>query len=254
MRQVLLYLTLKYNGDWDKIYEALDKQEKIPLSELELIEEKITCDFISLVDRNYPVYLKNTYKPPFVIFYKGNPNLLESYHKTIAVVGGSSTSEYSEQQLDKFIKDLTKEQRYISTFHDVGVCESVVNQCLKYNASMIMVVKEGIKPFIDEHKTLSNKLDAIDHLVLSEIFISKDSDVKSLNSYANRLLTGISKGIVFMPFEYKNTISKLANTAIVEGKEVFSIPERNGEMNGTNKLIKQGAKLSENIQDILNEL
>ena len=71
MRKVLLYFALKYQGDYKKILNAIAEKEQISQEELETVESKIKCNYITLLDDDYPVVLKNTGTPPFVLFYYG---------------------------------------------------------------------------------------------------------------------------------------------------------------------------------------
>ena len=69
MRKILLYFALKYNGDYKKIYEAIQNKEIADKEELENIETKINCKYITIIDSNYPLYLRNISMPPLVLFY-----------------------------------------------------------------------------------------------------------------------------------------------------------------------------------------
>lgn len=108
MENVLLYFSLKYNETWDKIYQALESKEKITYKELEDVTTRISSDFITILSPLYPNYLKNTHKPPFVIYYKGDISLLSKYTKTVAMVGGSEINDYSKNNIEKLIKDFSK--------------------------------------------------------------------------------------------------------------------------------------------------
>jgi DNA processing protein len=58
MDQVLLYFNLKYKGNWDKIYDALEHKERIEASDLEDIEKRINCKYITILDKRYPNNLR----------------------------------------------------------------------------------------------------------------------------------------------------------------------------------------------------
>ena len=67
---ILLYLTLKYNGDWDKIYKALQDKEDIDYKDAEKVLDEYPGEYITILDDEYPAILKQCYKPPFVLLIR----------------------------------------------------------------------------------------------------------------------------------------------------------------------------------------
>ena len=71
MNVILIYFARKYKGDWDKIYEALEKKEKVSISEIKETEKWISetkLRIVTILDVDYPRKLKQAYKPPFVLW------------------------------------------------------------------------------------------------------------------------------------------------------------------------------------------
>lgn len=254
MEKVLLYFSLKYKGDWDKIYNALDKKEKIPHQDLEGINSKVKSNYITILNPLYPKYLKNVFKPPFVLFYKGDISLINHFHKTIGLVGGETVSDYDNKQIETLTKGLNKEDRIISTFNEIGANEIILNNSLALKNRIILILNGGIKEFIDESQSRYDKLQLTNHVVITEIYeIEKTSD-SNVEESTFRLLSGLSKGLLFFPYNSSEKLKNLISISLNDGKEIFAIPENNKKNSGTNKLIKQGAKLVENVHDILNEI
>ncbi|WP_338985460.1 DNA-processing protein DprA [Spiroplasma endosymbiont of Diplazon laetatorius] len=251
MENVLLYFSIKYKGDWDKIYHALDTKEKITHKDLDEISSKIDCNFITILSPLYPSYLKNTHKPPFVIFYKGDITLLSKYHKTIALVGGNEVNDYGIQNIDSLMQELDSENVIFSTIENEGVNNEVLDNSIKNEYSLIKVIQDSMKDYLKKSIDLPERKKL---LAITEVYESDISLNDQINDYSNRALCGISKGIVFVQFKNNDPINKLFSFAINEGKEVFAIPDSTFSKNGTNKLIKNGAKLVENAKDILNEI
>ena len=69
-RDILLYLTLKYNGDWDKIYNAIKNKEDIDYKDAEKTLDEYPGEYITMLDEEYPAILKQCYKPPFVLLIR----------------------------------------------------------------------------------------------------------------------------------------------------------------------------------------
>ena len=66
-REVLLYFTLKYGGDWEKIYKAICTKEDIDYEDAERVVDEYPGEYITMLDKEYPEILKHTYHPPFVL-------------------------------------------------------------------------------------------------------------------------------------------------------------------------------------------
>lgn len=75
---VLLYFALKYDGDFNKIYHAIDTHEQIDFTTFNKLMSTVKHKYITIVDPRYPNYLKDKYNPPIVLFYQGNIKLFEN--------------------------------------------------------------------------------------------------------------------------------------------------------------------------------
>ena len=71
MRKVIIYLAIKYQGDWQDIYNSIKRKEK-PDSDFEEIINKVNDNVITILDKDYPKVFSSLLRPPFVIFYKGD--------------------------------------------------------------------------------------------------------------------------------------------------------------------------------------
>jgi DNA processing protein len=160
MDKVLLYFALKYQGNWDKIYEALDKKEKIKAEDLATIENKINCKYLTIINPLYPNKLKNSYKPPFILFYQGDINLLINYFKIVGLVQETTISDYSLQQTKKILKELNKENKTILTlgFTDSETCE-IDHQIFITNQMKEIKIKENQLAISEsfEESTINNQ-------------------------------------------------------------------------------------------------
>jgi len=230
MDKVLLFFALKYNGNWDKIYDALDKKEKINQEELDVVETKINCKYLTIINPVYPNNLKNSYKPPFVLFYQGNINLLVNYYKIIGVVEEIITSPYSLEQTKKIVQGLEKEKKTILTLGS-----TIWNKDKKEN--QIKVVNE-LKLVEHEPK----------NLIIGESFALNNS-----NEY-ERLVFGMSSWIFVSELKTTNKLFENLKLMVGNSSEIFVLPqENNNQKLANNWLIKQGAKLVEQVTDLLNE-
>ena len=68
MRNILIYFSIKYKGDYKKIYQAIYNKEKVDELEIEKIK-KSNIKAITIIDDNYPIKLKTCFQPPLVLFF-----------------------------------------------------------------------------------------------------------------------------------------------------------------------------------------
>ncbi|MDD8037427.1 MAG: hypothetical protein PHC59_14890 [Thomasclavelia ramosa] len=91
MRNILVSMALKYEGDFNKIYDALANKTQFTDNEIIDLKKDIKSSYVTIIDSNYPEALKTMESPPFVLFYEGNIKLLDKFLPTKVF----STSETS---------------------------------------------------------------------------------------------------------------------------------------------------------------
>ena len=142
-RNLLLYLSIKYEGDWDKIYFAIKAKEKISKEEVEEAVSTNKTPFITIIDDEYPDALKNIYKPPFVLFYYGDLSLLDNSNSFLAVVGSRNCYKENCDALNKIISELNNEYIIISGLA-IGIDTCAHKSILRNGGKTIAVLGCGI--------------------------------------------------------------------------------------------------------------
>ena len=74
--ELLLYLSLKYNGDNTKITEAINRQETIDFEQQRILLCDFNSNYVTILSDEYPEKIKLGENPPYVLFYKGDINLI----------------------------------------------------------------------------------------------------------------------------------------------------------------------------------
>lgn len=69
---VLLYFSIKYNGDWTAIYKAIRNLEEFSEEKLAEYKKELTCNYVTMLSNDYPMKLKEINQPPYVLFYLGD--------------------------------------------------------------------------------------------------------------------------------------------------------------------------------------
>lgn len=77
MKDVLLYFAMKYDGDFRKMFHAIEKKESVDKQLLNEYKKQVKHKYVTIVDQRYPEYLKKVECPPIVLFYKGNLKLID---------------------------------------------------------------------------------------------------------------------------------------------------------------------------------
>lgn len=224
---------------------------------LDNIKEKLYKKSVKYVCKNhddYPEKLRNIYNPPKVLFYKGDISLLKK-NFNIAMVGSRKPSSYGINCAKTISKKLSNDGVGIISGLALGIDSYSHLGCLEGMSKTIAVLGSGVdNPLPKQNIVLSDKILADGGLILSEYGI--DSKVFPYNfSNRNRIISGLSEGVIVVEAAMKSGALITVDFALEQGKMVFAVPGNiNSEMSrGCHKIIKDGAKLIENIDDILNE-
>ena len=204
-------------------------------------------------DKQYPKSLLNIAKPPEELYINGD--LLPSDENAIAIVGTRTPTQYGLSVCEKVAYELALRGITIISGMARGIDTRAHISAMKAGGRTIAILGSGhgyIYP--PENKKLYEKISQ-NGAVLSEF--PHDTHPAPYNfPRRNRIISGMSKGVVVIEAASKSGSLITADFALEQGKEVFAIPGNisSSRSSGTNSLIKQGAKLVEDIDDILEEL
>ena len=209
-------------------------------------------EIIELENRYYPNQLKEIKKAPKRLYIEGNKKLLKS--NIISIVGSRICSEEGEKITGKFVKELVKKNIVIASGLAIGIDTIAHKATLKNGGKTIAVLPSGLnKIFPPENFKLYQEILQKDGLIISEYHPNEEANSKKFLE-RNRIVSGISLGILIVEAKYRSGTSVTARLAKEQGKEVFAIPHNLENKNGigTNNLIKKGiAKLVTSSEDIL---
>lgn len=253
MKEILVYLSIIHNGNWNSIYKDILDKRSINKTELDEKLKNLDVNYITLLDKDYPLSLKSTFKPPFVLFYKGNIDLLKNEKRKLAVIGSRENSEYGKNVTESICKDLVKENFVIVSGLAKGIDSIAHHSCLTSNGNTIAVLGNGLNVFYPkENAKLYGEIEK-SGLLISE-YPPNTAPEKSNFPSRNRIIAGLCEGIVIIEAKEKSGTMNTVYHALEDGKQIFCVPDRINENSGCNKLIKEGAKLVESAKDIIDEL
>jgi len=251
VRDVILYFALKYKGDWNLIYKAIKDLEDIDVDEYDDLKKKLKANFITILDNEYPEKLKNISRPPYVLFYYGNIDLLNC-NNTLAVVGSREISSYGKKATNKILNELKGEPLVLVSGLAKGTDTIAHKVALENEIPTIAILGTGIDTCYPQENFMLYDEIKEKGLLMSE-YPFKESVPKEAFSFRNRIITGLSK-FVFVPdiHERSGTLVSV-RYALSQGKDIFTLPYPIFEDNLANKLIQEGAKLITSGEDIVEE-
>lgn len=248
-RNIMIYLAIYYKGERDLIYDELKKRRLTLIKDEVEKEVKKHKNAICVFDPIFPKQLKNVDKPPFVLFYKGDINLLDKKYRKLSVVGSRTSSTYGEMMTSKIISKLAKDTVIVSGLAK-GIDYKAHDEAIKNNLKTIAFIGQGIDYiYPKENEEMYHKIIENGGLILSE-YPGLIEPNKENFLFRNRLIAGLS-GCTLLIESYKR--SGAYNTACYAaafGKNVACVPGNAIIESNTNKLIKDGAYLVESANDL----
>ncbi|PKP55145.1 DNA-protecting protein DprA, partial [Candidatus Atribacteria bacterium HGW-Atribacteria-1] len=233
-----------------KIFE--EKNNTNPEWELDLIY-KHKINVLTIEDALYPENLKTIYCPPPVLYFKGT--IVESDKNSVSIVGSRKATYYGKMVAEKLGKDLALAGLTIISGMARGIDTAAHKGAISVNGRTIAVLGCGIDHiYPPENRRLAQEIQE-SGAVISEFPLSTLPERQNFPR-RNRVISGLSLGTVVVEAAEKSGALITADFALEQGREVFAIPGNiNSPLsNGSHNLIKQGAKLVNNYQDILEEI
>lgn len=211
-------------------------------------------NYTTIISDDYPKNLKHITDPPAILYYKGN--LISEDRFSIGIVGTRSPSVYGREVCEKIAGDISRLGIPVISGMAIGIDAISHKSAIKNYNQTYAVLGSGVDVIYPQSN--SNLYDNIiaNGAVLSEYEPGTEPD-KNKFPGRNRIISGISLGVLIVESALKGGSLITANFALDQNREVFAIP---GNINsntsrGTNNLIKRGmAKPVTEVDDILVEL
>ena len=227
-------------NDWDGILRRMDVMNQAGIR------------MVTFLDKSYPRHLLNVYDRPALLYVAGH---LQSDDICVAIVGSRHASTYGKYTTDRISRELTLRGVTIVSGMARGIDSSAHRGALAAKGRTVAVLGSGLDViYPPENKKL------FDAIVQSGAVISEyPPGTQPLPFHfpaRNRIISGMSYGVLVVEAGEKSGSLITAKLAMEQGREVFAIPGPidSSSSRGTNSLIKQGAKLIDNVDDILEEI
>jgi len=222
-----------------------------PVTEIEKAEE-MGVRIVTALDAEYPKALKAIHDPPLALYVRGS--FLPADDHTLGIVGSRKATHYGLNVADRMAYQLAQTGFTIVSGLARGIDTAAHQGALKAKGRTIAVLGAAIDQLTPpENAELADAI-AKHGAVISEYPFGRQADRQTF-PYRNRIISGLSQGVLVVEAGFKSGSLHTADAALEQGRSVFAVPGRidHPAAKGTNCLIKNGAKLVDNVGDILEE-
>ena len=220
--------------------------------ELELIR-KYGCQVVTLYDAAYPPHLKEIDTPPFVLYVRGE--LTPEDMLSVSLVGSRNAKDYGRKVSYRLSYQLAQRGLTVVSGFARGVDTAAHRGALEAGGRTVAVMGNGLSVIYPAaNSDLAEQIEASGALV-SEFPMAARPKPRNFPR-RNRIISGLTLGTVVVEASNRSGALITARLAAEQNREVFAVPgEIFSELStGTHKLINDGAKLINTVDDLLNEL
>lgn len=248
-------LSILSNGKTKVSDVANELEHRLPILQQTLAGIQASgIEAIPISSNEYPLWLKSIHDPPPVLFAKGKKEFMH-LQPLIGIVGTRNPSPYGVKAVRSLVRDLSKEGMVIVSGLAKGIDGLAHQTAIQTGGNTIGVIAGGFYHIYpkENHQLASAMSES--HLLLSE-HPPYETPQKWHFPMRNRIISGLSKGIVVIQGREKSGSLITAYQALEQGREVFAVPGPIFDpcSKGPFKLIQEGAKLVASVPDIMEEI
>lgn len=217
--------------------------------------KKLGGDILILDDGNYPAMLREIADPPITLYVRGEWETCLTM-PCVAVIGSRLASTYGTNAAEMLARDLAARGICIVSGLARGIDTAAHRGALRGGGKTVAVLGTGIDgAYPKENMRLINEILAAGGAVVSQ-FPLGTPPLKDNFPYRNRIISGLSLGVLIVEASERSGSLITARLAMEQDREVMAVPGNITSANsiGTNYLIKCGAKLVQQWQDVVSEL
>lgn len=222
-----------------------------PFIALEKLRDR-GINIITFENDNYSKMLTSIHDPPYILYYMGRIEVLNNLG--IAVIGSRTATSYGKIQARRFSQELAKMKITVVSGMARGIDTEAHKGALEAGGVTVAVLGSGLNVIYPAENSK-----VFYDIVQGGVVISEyppDTAPEAGNfPVRNRIISGLSRGVLIVEARIKSGALITADFALEQGRDVFAVPgpvsSKNSE--GTNGLIKQGAKLVSVVEDITEE-
>ncbi|HYK53725.1 MAG TPA: DNA-processing protein DprA [Candidatus Eremiobacteraceae bacterium] len=202
---------------------------------------------------SYPAALSAIADPPPVLWIRGNPDALTA--RAVAIVGSRAGSDYGLAVAERLAADLASRRIVIVSGLARGIDSAAHRGALAAKGTTLAVLGCGADViYPSEHRDLARQIER-DGAIVSEL-VPGTPPQKQFFPLRNRIISGLSRAVLIVEAGEKSGSLITARCALEQGRDVLAVPGNvlTGRNRGGHALLKDGAKIVESADDILEEL
>ncbi|NLG34221.1 MAG: DNA-protecting protein DprA [Lentisphaerae bacterium] len=240
-------------GVGPKVAEGIVRQrDELDAAGEEKAAARLGARLLTPVDDDYPAPLKTIYDPPLCLYVRGT--LDKRDEQALAVVGTRRSSHYGAAQAERLAFLAAKAGFTIVSGLARGIDTVAHKAALKAGGRTLAVLGGGMdRLYPPENRPLAEEI-AAGGALLTEFPLGREPD-RTTFPYRNRIVSGLSKGVLVVEAGLNSGAMNTAEQALEQGRSVLAVPGR-VDMDcakGPHRLIQNGARLVEDLPDILRE-
>lgn len=220
--------------------------------ELDTVEKK-GYSLVVLGEKEYPAILDEAPDPPLVLYVRGQSECLGK--TAISIVGTRRCSRYGREIARSMAGELAALGITIVSGLALGIDGEAHEGALEAGGTTIAVLGSGIdEVYPSEHSKLAQRIES-SGAVVSEFPLGSKPRKENFPR-RNRVISGLAHGVLVVEAPLRSGALITARTAAEQGREVFAVPGRidSAGARGCHGLIRDGAKLTQSVKDILEEI
>jgi len=243
-------------GRFEKWLETMGLSEKLPsANQLDAVGRRLRhlgARIFALNDPGYPPLLKTIAEPPLVLYSLGEAELLRK--DAVAVVGTRRPSSFGRCMAERIAREIAAYGVTVVSGLAFGVDKEAHQAALETGGATVAVMACGIDRCAPQSNRTLWRMIIERGCVVTEYGPGMDPR-KHFFPWRNRIISGISLGVVVVEAAERSGALITADYALAQGREVFAVPGSPsiGTSGGPNRLIRDGAKLVESGEDVLEE-
>lgn len=210
-------------------------------------------DILERESQQFPKQLSEIFDPPSILFSKGK--ILPADDLAIAIVGTRHCSQYGKKIAEQLARGLAMAGFTIVSGLARGIDAAAHRGALESGGRTIAVLGGGhLKMYPPEHLDLAKEIQGSGAVITESL--PQSAPKSGSFPRRNRIVSGMSLGVIVVEAAQRSGALISARLAMEQGREVFAVPGRidNRMSRGCHRLIRDGAKLVETVDDVLEEL
>lgn len=235
----------------NKYNKVIENNEFIEKNVIEMNKKGVK--YIIYNEAKYPQQLREIFDPPFILFYVGDILLLNEF--SLGIVGSRKPTAYGIYAANHFAKELVKKGVVVVSGMAKGIDSESHIATLESKGKTIAVLGGPLDDVYPKNNIkLYNNIIEQKGVVISE-FPLGETTLPFQFVQRNRIISGLSRGVLVIEAGEKSGTLTTVDFGLDQGRNIYALPGNINSLNskGTNRLLKEGAKLVTEIQDILED-